>query len=184
MSFFDQIANAMGGSEKVERFARGEADFADDRSPDFQHWNDLVGAAPPERLREAIGEAARRVDSREYDDHVTPGVGGTDPLGGLGKGALAGLAASLLRNLGGGGGLTDLIPGLRTSDPNRMSPRDVADLAKYARERDPDAFSRAATEIGHQEPNVLRSLLGNKALMLGAAALAAKVLADRPRRSA
>jgi hypothetical protein len=184
MSLFDQIASAMGGPEKVERFARGEVNFSDDRSPDFQRWNDLVGSAPPERLREAIGEAARRVDRREYDEHVTPGVGGTDPLGGLQKGALAGFAASLLRNLGGGGGLADLIPGLRTTDPDRMSSRDVADLAKYARERDPDAFSRAATEVGRQQPNLLQSLLGNKALMLGAAALAAKVMADRHRRSA
>ena len=187
MSLFEQIAGALGGTDRMERFARGEANFESQDSRDLGHWNDAVQAAPPGDVAASMAEAARQVDPREYDDHITPGVGGTDPLGGLGKGLLASLAASLLRNLGGaggGGGLGSLIPGLQTTDPHRMSPADVANLARYARQRDPDAFGRAAAEVGREQPNILQSLLGNKALMLGAAVLAAKVMSSRQRRSA
>jgi hypothetical protein len=30
--------------------AREEADFDDPQSPDFAHWKELVGAAPPEEV--------------------------------------------------------------------------------------------------------------------------------------
>ena len=41
-----------------------------------------------------------------------------------------------------------------------------------------------AAEVGREQPNVLQSLLGNKALMLGAAVLAAKVMSGRSHRAA
>jgi hypothetical protein len=164
MSLFEQIASAMGGPQRLERFARGEADFDSERSPDFQHWTGLVGAAPPEHVRESIAEAARRVDPQDYDDHITPGVRGTDPLGGLGKGALAMLAGSLLRNFGGGGGsgLGSMIPGLQTADPSRMSPGDVTSLAKYVRQRDPDAFGVPPHTWGANSLTCSRSYLETK----------------------
>ena len=170
MTLVDRIAGAIGGTDHLERFMRGEANFDNERSPDLQRWNDLAGAAPPEDLRASIAEAARQVDGREYAEHITPGAGGTDPLGGaggtdplggLGQGTLATLARSLLR-----------------------SPADVAAVANYLRQRNPEAFGRAAEEVGRTHPNALQSLLGNKALMLGAAILAAKVMAGRQRRTA
>ena len=161
MTLFDRIAGAIGGTDHLERFMRGEANFDNERSPDLQRWNDLAGAAPPEDLRASIAEAARQVDGREYAEHITPGAGGTDPLGGLGQGTLATLARSLLR-----------------------SPADVAAVANYLRQRNPEAFGRAAEEVGRTHANALQSLLGNKALMLGAAILAAKVMAGRQRRTA
>jgi len=182
MTLFDRIAGAIGGSDHLERFIRGEANFDNERSPDIQRWNDLAGAAPPEDVRASIAEAARQVDGREYAEHITPGAGGTDPLGGLGQGTLAALARSLLTHLGGGGG--SMIPGLGTTQADRMSPADVAAVANYLRQRNPDAFGRAAEEVGRTHPNALQSLLGNKALMLGAAILAAKVMATRQRRTA
>jgi hypothetical protein len=48
MGLLDQIIGTLGGQEPVERLAREEADFDDPQSPDFAHWNALVGAAPPE----------------------------------------------------------------------------------------------------------------------------------------
>ena len=77
-----------------------------------------------------------------------------------------------------------MIPGLRTTDPNRMSPDEVASVANYMRRQGPEAFGRAAQQVGRQEPGLLQQLLGNKALMLAGAALAAKVMADRSRRVA
>jgi hypothetical protein len=182
MGFFDQIVSAMGGREHIERFTRGEANFAQG-SPDLERWNQIVAAAPPEQLRDSIALAAQRVGPAEYHEHITPGLAGTDPLGGLSKGPLAKLATSLVNHLGAGGALAGLIPGLRATDPSRMAPDDVAKVADHAHHRDPDAFSRAAVEVGREQPNVLQSLLGNKALMLGAAVLGAKILADRSRQA-
>ena len=148
----------------------------------------MIGAAPPRDAEEAFTTAAREVDSQEYADHITPGVRGTDPLGGLGRGALGTLAGALLGQLssarGGGADLTQMIPGLRTTDPNRMSPDEVASVANYMRRQDPEAFGRAAQQVGRQEPGLLQQLLGNKALMLAGAALAAKLMTDRSRRVA
>jgi hypothetical protein len=39
MGFFDQMAQMLGGREQVDRFARGEVDFNDPNSRDFQSWN-------------------------------------------------------------------------------------------------------------------------------------------------
>jgi hypothetical protein len=73
------------------------------------------------------------VDPREYSEHITPGVQGTDPLGALGM-----LASRLLGSLTGsdhvdGDQLRQRVPGLHTADPQRMSPQEVAGLADYLR---------------------------------------------------
>jgi hypothetical protein len=185
MGFLDQMAQMLGGPEHVERFAKGQMDFDTPNSQDFQTWTQLVGSAPPAHLEEAFTEAARQVDPQAYSAHITPGVGGTDPLGGLGRGALGGLAGALAGNLMGGGGrsldLRQMVPGLRTTDPQQMSPEEVAALADYTRQHDPEAFGRAAAQVGQQTPGLLQQLLGNKALMLGAAALAAQYLNQQRR---
>ncbi len=179
MSFLDHLTQVLGGPQGLERLQRGEID------PDGSHdgIRDAVAKAPPDQLQRAIANAARQVDGNHYRDHITPGVGGTDPLGLIGGGSLASIATTLATQvLGGGGGgldfgkLRDLIPGLRNTDPNQMSKDDVAVLADEVRKRDPDAFGRAATEIGRKDPNILQQLLGNKALLLAAAGLAATML--------
>jgi hypothetical protein len=62
-----------------------------------------------------------------------------------------------------------------------MSPQEVASLANYLQQYHPEAFGRAAAQVGQQEPGLLQRLLGHKVLMLAAAGLAAKFLADRAR---
>jgi hypothetical protein len=186
MGLLDQIIGKLGGQEPVERLAREEANFDDPQSPDFAHWNELVGAAPPEAVQDAMTHAARRVDPQEYYEHITPGVRGTDPLGALGQGALGTLASRLLGSLTGGGGgetsqLLRQVPGLHTDDPQRMSPQEVAGLADYLRQHHPEAFGRAAAQLGREEPGLLQQLLGNKFLLMAAAGLAGTFLADRTR---
>jgi hypothetical protein len=188
MGLLDQIIGTLGGQEPVERLAREEADFDDPQSPDVAHWHALVGAAPPEAVQDAIARAARRVDPQEYSEHITPGVRGTDPLGTLGGGALGMLASRLLGSLTGGGGgetsqLLRQVPGLHTDDPQRMSAPEVAGLADYLRQHHPDAFGRAAAQVGREEPGLLQQLLGNKLLVHAAAGLASTFLADRTRGS-
>src|SRR5918911_1315953 len=160
MGLLDHITGLLGGREPLERLAQGQANFEDAQSPDFEHWNQLVGAAPPEEVHEAMAHAAQRVDPQEYYEHITPGVRGTDPLGGLGGGALGRLAGHLLGNLTGSGGvdarqLLQQIPGLHTTDPQQMSPQEVASVANYMRQYHPEAFGRAAAELGRQEPGLL-----------------------------
>jgi hypothetical protein len=189
VSLFDQLAGMLGGSQEVERraerFSRGEANLHDRNSPDFQTWNQLVGAAPPEYIHEAAAQAARRVEPNDYYDHITPGVRGTDPLGGIGRDGLGALAGALLNSFsnrhGDAGQLQQQIPGLRTTDPRQMSPQEVAALANWMRQYHPEQFGQASAQVAKQDPNLLEQLLGNKALMLAAAGLAAKFLADRSR---
>jgi len=183
MSIFEQLAGALGGPQQAhqqaERFANGQANLQDPRSADFQNWNQMVGSAPPQYTQQAFAQAAQQVDPQDYYQHVTPGIGGTDPLGTLGSGALGTIAGSLLSNLGGGGGRSQMIPGLSTTNPRQMSPQEVAALAAYMQQNHPQAFGQAAAQIGQQQPDLLHSLLGNKALMLAAAGLGAKFLQDR-----
>ena len=210
MTLFDQIAGALGGPQQaqqtLDRWSQGQARFDEPQSRELERWNELMGAAPPHVTQEAFEQAARQVDDTEYRDHITPGVGGTDPLGMLDRGALGGIAGTLLTQLiqskmgggqagrmgpmgggmgpmgggmgGGMGGIdiTDLIPGMRTNDPRQMSPAEVAQMADYLKRHHPDAFAKAASEIGQRQPSLLEALLGNKALMMGAAVLGAKIL--------
>lgn len=186
MGLLDQIIGRLGGHEPLERLAREEANFNDPQSPDFEHWNQLVGAAPPEAVQDAMARAAQRVDPQEYYEHITPGVHGTDPLGDLGGGTLGKLASRLLGSFTGRDGvetsqLLQQVPGLHTADPQRMSPQEVAGLADYLRQYHPEAFGRAAAQLGREEPGLLQQLLGHKFLLLAAAGLAGKFLADRTR---
>jgi hypothetical protein len=168
MSFFDRLAQGPGALQQ----------------DDYDDWNQMVGAAPPERFGRAAYKAVRQVDPREYYEHTQPGVGGTDPFGALGPDQRSGLAGTLLSNLLGRGlGQQDIMrgAGLGTLDPNRMSPNDLASLSQWAQQNQPQAFGYTAAQY-QQQPDILSSLLGNKALMMMAAGLGAKFLADRSRR--
>lgn len=176
-------AGGAGGGADVQqllgRFMGGGANFNDPHSQDRRHFEQMVGHASEEDLSSAFSHAARGVDANEYREHVTPGVGGTDPLGALGGGGLSTIAGALMGHLAGGGGanmagLLGKIPGLSHTDPNRMTPREVASLADYTRQHHPDAFGRAAAQVGRQDPNLLQQLMGNPAMMSAAMALASK----------
>ncbi len=86
MGFLDQLIGRLGGHEPIERFAHGQANFDDPQSPDFEQWNQLVGAAPPEYMHEAMTRAAQQVEPQEYYEHITPGGAWNQPLGRAGRG--------------------------------------------------------------------------------------------------
>jgi hypothetical protein len=154
--------------------------MAEQREP----LSDLINKAPPHALQDAFTQAAQQVPADEYREHIMPGLGGTDPLGSLARGALPVIAGALINaylnsrrapsgapttggapfptgptsGTGGMGGLGDLInmlPGLQTTNPQQMSPNDVAILADYLRQHHPDAFGKAATDVGRQDPDLL-----------------------------
>ena len=168
MSFFDRLAQGPGSIQQE----------------DYQDWNQMVGSAPPERFGRAAYDAVRQVDPREYYEHTQPGVGGTDPFGAIAPQQRSGLAQTLLSMLLNRGiGQQQIMQGagLRTMDPNRMSPQDLASLTQWTQQNHPQAFGYTAAQY-QQQPDILGSLLGNKALMMMAAGLGAKYLADRSRR--
>ena len=165
MSIFDRLARGPGALQPN----------------DYQDWNQMVGAAPPERFGRATYDAVRQVDPQAYYRHTQPGVDGTDPFGALPQVERAGLVQTLLGELFRRGlGQQDISrgAGLRTLDPNRMSPQEVAALAQWIQQNHPKAFGRVAAQY-QDKPDILSSLLGNRALMMILAGIGAKMMSDR-----
>ena len=165
-------------SSVFERLAQGPNNL---QQGDYDNWNQMVGAAPPEQFGRATYNAIRQVDPQEYAQHAQPGVNGTDPFGALASNQRTDLAQSLISTLLGRGVPPQQVQqgaGLPTLDPGRMSPQDLAALAQWTQQNHPKAFGYVAAQ--HQDqPDVISSLLGNKALMLLVAGLGAKVLSDQ-----
>lgn len=183
----------------LQRLAGGNMNPA--QPNDQENMGQVLSSAPPDAFQQHAASAFGRMNPQEYNDHITPGVGGTNPLGGLGKGLLGSLAGSLVGNMlgnqmgggtgslvgslagslvgsqaasGGVGGLANML-GLNHTDPQQMDEQDVAKLAAHAQQNNPDALARTAAQYQDQ-PDVLHSLLGNKGLMLAAGGLAAAAL--------
>ena len=164
-------------SNVFDRLARGPQD---DQPPQFDDWNQMVGAAPREKFQGAATQAVRQLNPQEYYDHTQSGVGDTDPLGSLASGQRAGLAQTLIGALLGQGlGQSEIsrAAGLSNLDPQQMTPHELAGLAQYMQREQPDALAQAAAD-NQNEPGLLESLLGNKALLALAAGLGAKMLSD------
>lgn len=186
------LQNLMGGGNQqgglggmLQNLAAGHGNFSDANSQDHQGFQQMVQQAQPGILSQIFGHTAQRMDPQEYSDHVTPGVGGTNPLGSLGSGGLGMIASALLSRLGGGGGglgsLLGKVPGLRTTDPQQMDADQVAALSRYAQQNNPQAFGQAAADVGQQRPDLLHSFLGKAGLAIGAAALASHFIKmDQP----
>ena len=184
MGLLQQIGSMIGGEQNVQSMAAGQGNFSDPNAPDHQNFQQMVRHAPPGMLEQVFSHVAQNVNPQDYSNHVTPGVGGTNPLGGLGSGALGMIASTLMGKLTGGGGynsgsLLSRIPGLRTTDPRQMDEHQVASLASYTQQNHPDLYGQAAAQIGQQQPDILHSFLGKAGLAIGAAALASHFMTPR-----
>jgi len=193
--------NGLSG-DFLQRLSGGNMDPA--QPNDRQDMGQLMGGVPQDAFQQHATNALSQVDPQEYQNHITPGVGGTNPLGGLGKGMLGSLAGSLIGNvlggqMGGGmeslagslagsmaggqmaqggiGGLASML-GLNHTDPQQMDEQDVAKVAAHAQQNNPGALAATAAQYQNQ-PNVLQSLLGNKALLMAGAGLAAGVMSGQ-----
>ncbi len=175
MGLLQEIADAIG-SEKLNQFRAGEADFEVQGSENERALEDLIKRMDPKQLKDVLAKSVKRLDPQEYADHVTPGAGDTNPLGQLKSGGLASIAAVLLDSLkqvgSGAGSHPSKIPGVAATDPKEMKPNEVAAVARYTQENHPEAFGKAAAEISQQQPNLLHSFLGKAAMAAIAAALA------------
>lgn len=208
-----------GGMDEFLRRAAG-GQFDPNAQDDYHNAGRVVRNAPPEVFERSAANALRGTDPAAYSDHITPGIGGTNPLGGMGGQLLQSVAMMLIQNMirgrmgqggggggfglptgGGGGGfglptggnsggfglpgggqmggggrggqmggqmggfdVGDLLRslGIGTTDPQRMTDTDVARLAAYAQQNDPNALAQTATQFQGQ-PDVLRDLLGDAA---------------------
>lgn len=186
----------------LQRMAGGNMDPA--QPNDQQDLGQLMGGVPQDAFQQHAANALSQVDPQQYQEHITPGVGGTNPLGNLGKGMLGSVAGSLIGNMLGGqmgggmgslagslagsmmggqaaqgglGGLANML-GLGHTDPQQMNEQDVAKLAAHAQQNNPGALAATAAQYQNQ-PDVLHSLLGNKALLLAGAGLAAGVMSGQ-----
>lgn len=187
----------------LRRLAGGNMNPA--QQDDDAYTGRVVRGAPPEMFQQSATDALRRNDPNQYQNHVMPGVGGTNPFGGLGGSLLGSVAGSLLGNmlggrLGGGmagtvgslagsllgsqagaqigsGGLEQLTRtlGLSTNDPQQMSDHDVARVASYAQQNNPEALAATAAQFRDQ-PEVVRSVLGDTAYAQTASGLASSAL--------
>jgi hypothetical protein len=175
MGLLQEIADAIGG-DKLKQFEKGQGNFEEQSSSDQSALQDLIKRMDPKQLQEVLARSAQQMDPQEYADHVTPGVGGTDPLGQLKGGGLASIASVLLNQLKQAGSTSgtqvDRIPGVQATDPRDMDSNDVAAVARYTQQNHPEAFGKAAAEIGQQQPGLLHSFMGKAAMAAVAAALA------------
>ena len=202
-----------GGMDDFLRRAAG-GQFDTNAQDDYTSAGRVIGGTPPEVFQQSAANALQGTDPNQYENHIMPGVGGTNPLGGLGGQLLQMVAQMLIQNLisgrmgqggggfglptgGGGGGfgvptggnsggfrlptgggqmggqmggqaggfdLGALLRslGIGTTDPQRMTETDVARLAAFAQQNDPNALAQTATQFQGQ-PDVLRNLLGDAA---------------------
>lgn len=186
----------------LQRLAGGNVNPSEPQ--DQQQMGQFINSVPRDQFQQYTGNAVRQMDPNEYNTHITPGLGGTNPLGGLGKSLLGSLAGSLVGNMLGnqmGGGLTGTVGslagsllgssaasggigglqnmlGLSTQNPNQMNEGDVASLARHAQQNNPDALAQTAAQY-QDRPDVLHSLLGNKGLLLAGGALAAAAMSGK-----
>ena len=181
MGLLSELGSMLNGQD-AQRMAAGQGNFQDPNSPDMQQLQRVLPQADQGELSQVFSHAAQQMNPQEYADHVTPGAGGTNPLGSVGKGGLATIASALMQHLSGGGlagNLLNRITGLRTTDPQQMDENQVAALSRYTQQNHPDIFGRAAAQIGQQKPDLLHSFLGKAGLAIGAAALAKHFLGPR-----
>jgi hypothetical protein len=185
MGLLQGIESLMGGGD-LNRLAGGNGNFQDANSPDQQRLKSLLARMSPQQAQEVFAQTARQMDPGDYSQHLNPGTGGQTPLSNVGSGGLSTIASLLMQHLGGGSGggalsgLLSKIPGLQTTDPNRMDANQVAALSQYTQQNNPTAFGNVAAQLGRQQPDLLHSFLGKAGLAIGAAAIASHFIKTDP----
>jgi len=142
---------------------------------DQRELNDVLARVPHGRLADAVTKAVRELPSEDYYAHTEPGVNGTDPLGSLGKGDLTRLVGSVLGVLTSSGVTPAQVAqqtGAETSDPKYVTSDDMARIVQWVQQNHPEVLGQVAQQY-QANPNILQTLLGNKALMTAITAVRA-----------
>ncbi len=147
-------------------------------APEVQQF---INQVPQEQFQQYTQQGISQTAAQDYRDHITPGVGGTNPLGSLGNGMLGSLAGSLLGHLAGNQGNVQSMAnqmGVQTTDPQQMNEQDVSQMAQYAHQHNPGALATTAAQY-QNKPDVVQAVLGNKALTVALGGLAAAAMAGK-----
>jgi len=163
-TMFDRLAQGAGGLSQT----------------DLEQWKQSAGSAPAQQFGQAVTTAIKQVPAEEYYAHTEPGVSGTDPFAALNTGDLSGLAGTILGALAGKGVTAEQVgqqTGVPQIDPGNINPDQMAQVVQWLQQNHPEIFGQVAQQY-QQQPDILHSLLGNKALMAAAVALGAKYMND------
>ena len=129
--------------------------------------NEALANVPQGELSAAVTNAVKQLPSEDYYAHTEPGVNGTDPLGSLGKADLTRLVGSVLGALNGKGVSPTQVAqatGAETTDPKYVTSDDMARIVQWVQQNHPEVLGHVAQQY-QANPNILQTLLGNKALM-------------------
>ena len=147
-------------------------------APEVQQF---INQVPQQQFQQYAQQGISQTAPQDYSNHITPGVGGTNPLGGLGSGVLGSLAGSLMGHLMGGQGNSPGMAnqmGTQTTDPQQMNEQGVSKMAQYAHQHNPGALATTAAQY-QNKPDVVQAVLGNKALTIALGGLAAAAMAGK-----
>ncbi len=133
-----------------------------------QQWSQQVGSIPPDQFQQATTQAVQQVDPQQYQNHLQ-----SQPIANLPQNQQSSLAQTLLSTLLNRGVSQQRLSqqtGVQNFDPRQMTPQQIASVLQYAQQNHPQALGQVATQYQNQ-PDVLHSILGNKALLAAAAAV-------------
>lgn len=134
MVFLDQIGNILSQYQGGTIPEREEA---------HAHYDQIASAVPQDVLASTIGPAVGELDSAHLERKIAQSAEQMTPAQ---RGSLLG---TLLAGLGtSGSSLSSLLGSIGASpavaqDPNQATPADVAKVATYAKENQPDIFHKA-----------------------------------------
>ncbi len=138
-----------------------------------EQWNTTVGAASPNQFAQQAGQAASQVPPQQYQQHLQ-----SQPVANLPPEQQSSLASTLISTLmsqGMGQQQIKQNTGVQTVDPSKMSPQEIASVLQYVHQTNPQLLGNVAAQYQNQ-PDVVHSILGNKALLAVAAAVGAGLL--------
>jgi hypothetical protein len=133
MSFMDQIGSILNQYQSGAEPSAQEA---------HAHYDEIANAVPTNVLASTIGPALEGLDTRELKEKIAQSAAQMSPEQ---RGAFL---QSILGGLAGAGGPGAILNQIGASpavarDPSTASPEDVAKVATYAKENQPDLFHRA-----------------------------------------
>jgi hypothetical protein len=147
---------------------------------DYQKLSQAVGSTTPEQLGSAATQAVSQVDPNEYAQHIQAGAAGTTPVTSLPREQQTGIAQSLISALLSSGlSHSDITQGagVPSLNPKSLSANDLVSLLQWAQQNKPQALGNVAAQYQNQ-PNLLSSILGNKALMSTVASVGMQFLSN------
>ncbi len=141
-----------------------------------QQWNQTVGSTPNQQFQQAATQAVQQVPPEQYQSHFN-----SQPIANLPQDTQSSVAQSLISALTSRGVNQQQLSqntGVQNFDPSKMTPQEIASVLQYAQQNHPQALGTVAAQYKNQ-PDVVHSIIGNKALLGVGAALGLGLLSGQ-----